>query len=67
MCIAIANTVLAWPCLLLCLLSCPTGFNFPAVPTGNIPDPSGGNSGGGDGDLDFDDLTKRFERLKGRK
>jgi hypothetical protein len=39
------------------------GMNFPSVPSG----PPAGGSGQQGGDLDFDDLTKRFERLKGKK
>lgn len=43
---------------------------LPAVPTNTLPDPGfssvGGNSTGGD-DVDFDDLTRRFEDLKKKK
>lgn len=53
----------------------PAGFNpeafpdLPAVPNSTLPDPGnsvGGSSAGGE-DVDFDDLTRRFEQLKKRK
>ena len=53
----------------------PAGFNpdafpdLPAVPNNTLPDPGhsvGGSSAGGE-DVDFDDLTRRFEQLKKRK
>ncbi|KAK3098259.1 hypothetical protein FSP39_017664 [Pinctada imbricata] len=43
--------------------------DLPAVPTNTLPDPGnsvGGESAGGD-DVDFDDLTRRFEQLKKKK
>lgn len=53
-----------------------TGVQPPALPTDNLdlppvprtsfPDP-GSNPSGGGGDMDFDDLTRRFEELKRRK
>lgn len=42
---------------------------LPAVPTNTLPDPGnsvGGSSAGGE-DVDFDDLTRRFEQLKKKK
>ena len=51
----------------------PAGFtnlpDLPAVPTSTLPDPGtsvGGESAGGE-DVDFDDLTRRFEQLKKKK
>ncbi|XP_062575238.1 IST1 homolog [Saccostrea cucullata] len=53
----------------------PAGFtpdafpDLPAVPNSTLPDPGnsvGGTSAGGE-DVDFDDLTRRFEQLKKRK
>lgn len=50
----------------------PVGFqlpDLPAVPANTLPDPGdsvGGTSAGGD-DVDFDDLTRRFEQLKKKK
>jgi len=50
------------------------GLNLPEVPTNHLPPPpAGGNSGGGGGaansgdDMDFDDLSRRFEELKKRR
>lgn len=43
--------------------------DLPAVPANTLPDPGdsvGGTSAGGD-DVDFDDLTRRFEQLKKKK
>ena len=42
--------------------------DLPTVPTNSLPEsrPVGGNSAGGE-DVDFDDLTRRFEALKKRK
>ncbi|KAK3761979.1 hypothetical protein RRG08_013315 [Elysia crispata] len=42
---------------------------LPAVPSNTLPDPGnsiGGGSAGGE-DVDFDDLTRRFEQLKKKK
>ena len=42
---------------------------LPAVPNNTLPDPGnsiGGGSAGGE-DVDFDDLTRRFEQLKKKK
>ena len=39
-------------------------LDLPPVPQTQLP-PTGGASGGGD--VDFDDLTRRFEELKRRK
>ena len=47
----------------------PSFPDLPAVPTDlpNLPDSiPGGNSAGGE-DVDFDDLTRRFEDLKKKK
>ena len=46
----------------------PDNLDLPPVPRTSFP-PAGGNSGGGagGGDMDFDDLTRRFEELKKRK
>jgi vacuolar protein sorting-associated protein IST1 len=38
---------------------------LPSVPTGASMNPGGASAGGED--VDFDDLTKRFEELKKRK
>lgn len=48
------------------------GFNLPdlpAVPNSTLPDPdqSVGNTSAGGDDIDFDDLTRRFEKLKKKK
>lgn len=48
------------------------GFNLPDLPTvpnNTLPDPgnSVGTSSAGGEDIDFDDLTKRFEKLKKKK
>lgn len=48
------------------------GFNLPdlpTVPTNTLPDPgnSVGNTSAGGEDIDFDDLTRRFEKLKKKK
>ena len=40
--------------------------DLPSVPGNTIPGPPGGTSAGGE-DVDFDDLTRRFEELKKRK
>ncbi|KAL4232772.1 Vacuolar protein sorting-associated protein ist1 [Mactra antiquata] len=40
--------------------------DLPAVPTSTLPDPPGSTSAGGD-DVDFDDLSRRFEELKKKK
>lgn len=39
---------------------------LPAVPNSTLPDPPGSTSAGGD-DVDFDDLSRRFEELKKKK
>ena len=42
---------------------------LPTVPSNTLPSPGnsiGGGSAGGD-DVDFDDLTRRFEQLKKKK
>lgn len=43
----------------------PNDLDLPPVPRSSFPN-TGSNSGGG-GDMDFDDLTRRFEELKRRK
>ena len=48
------------------------GFNLPdlpTVPTNTLPDPgnSVGTTSAGGEDIDFDDLTQRFEKLKKKK
>lgn len=40
--------------------------DLPAVPNSTLPDPPGSTSAGGD-DVDFDDLSRRFEELKKKK
>ena len=42
------------------------GLDLPPVPQTQLPS-AGGASGGSGGDVDFDDLTRRFEELKRRK
>ena len=44
-------------------------LDLPPVPRTSFPEPSGSGSGdsGAGGDVDFDDLTRRFEQLKRRK
>ena len=48
-------------------------LDLPPVPrttfpnTGSNSSGSGGGTGGASGDMDFDDLTRRFEELKKRK
>lgn len=48
----------------------PDNLDLPPVPRTSFP-PTGGSSGGGGAsggaDMDFDDLTRRFEELKKRK
>ncbi|XP_032222879.2 IST1 homolog isoform X2 [Nematostella vectensis] len=44
----------------------PTFPDLPPVPTNSLPSGGLGNSAGGE-DVDFDDLTRRFEELKKRK
>ncbi len=47
----------------------PDNLDLPPVPRTSFPTTganSGGSAGGG-GDMDFDDLTRRFEELKKRK
>lgn len=39
---------------------------LPAVPNSTLPDPPGSTSAGGE-DVDFDDLSRRFEELKRKK
>lgn len=39
---------------------------LPAVPNSTLPDPPGSTSAGGE-DVDFDDLSRRFEELKKKK
>ena len=39
---------------------------LPSVPDSTMGGPTGGTSAGGE-DVDFDDLTRRFEELKKRK
>ncbi len=43
----------------------PPNLDLPPVPSTSFPDTSTSDSGGGD--VDFDDLTRRFEQLKKRK
>ena len=43
----------------------PPNLDLPPVPNTTFPDTSTSDSGGGD--VDFDDLTRRFEQLKKRK
>jgi len=48
----------------------PDMLDLPALPTVPLDTPLGGNTpqgGGDDDDIDFDDLTKRFEALKKKK
>ncbi|XP_052810515.1 IST1 homolog [Mya arenaria] len=40
--------------------------DLPAVPNSTLPDPPGASSAGGE-DVDFDDLSRRFEELKRKK
>ena len=40
--------------------------DLPAVPMSTLPDPPGSSSAGGE-DVDFDDLSRRFEELKRKK
>lgn len=40
--------------------------DLPAVPNSTLPDPPGSTSAGGE-DVDFDDLSRRFEELKKKK
>ena len=43
-------------------------LDLPPVPRTSFPPaPGSGSSGGDGGDMDFDDLTRRFEELKRRK
>lgn len=44
----------------------PPALDLPPVPHTSLPGSNSGGSGGG-GDVDFDDLTRRFEELKKRK
>lgn len=44
----------------------PPALDLPPVPHTTLPGSNSGGSGGG-GDVDFDDLTRRFEELKRRK
>lgn len=45
----------------------PTFPDLPTVPTNSLPvNPPGSSSAGGE-DVDFDDLTRRFEDLKKKK
>jgi vacuolar protein sorting-associated protein IST1 len=43
--------------------------DLPTVPTSTLPDPgnSVGTTSAGGEDIDFDDLTRRFEKLKKKK
>ena len=46
------------------------GLDLPPVPTTGFPSESrsaGSDSAGGGGEVDFDDLTRRFEELKRRR
>lgn len=45
----------------------PPALDLPQVPSTSLPGSNSGGSGGGGGDVDFDDLTRRFEELKRRK
>ena len=40
--------------------------DLPPVPNSTLPDPPGSTSAGGE-DVDFDDLSRRFEELKRKK
>lgn len=48
------------------LLFIGSGLDLPPVPTSGFPDTSGTSDSVG-GDVDFDDLTKRFEQLKKKR